>query len=71
MVTQVKAPQLYLPTGYEGLQQSAAAKRKIADAMWASGMMAIRIKFRLRRFLEIWPRCGLESRWARKLINLT
>ena len=38
MVTQVKAPQLYLPTGYEGLQQSAAAKRKIADAMWASGM---------------------------------
>lgn len=38
MATQVKTPQIYLPTGYEGLQHKAAAKRRLAEAMQQSGM---------------------------------
>lgn len=38
MPSSVKTTPLMIPTGYEGLQQTAAQKRKLADAMLASGM---------------------------------
>ncbi len=38
MPTKVKTGQIYLPTGYEGLQKQAESKRRVADALWQSGM---------------------------------
>jgi hypothetical protein len=38
MASVLKPQQLIIPTGYEGLQQKAASKRKLADVMLQSGM---------------------------------
>lgn len=38
MVSQVKQQQIYLPTGYEGLQHQAAAKRRLAETMTGLGL---------------------------------
>lgn len=40
MVTQVKAPQIYLPTGYESLQAQADQKRRLAERLMSDGMSA-------------------------------
>lgn len=38
MASNLKPQQIIIPTGYEGLQQKAASKRRLADVMLQSGM---------------------------------
>lgn len=64
MVTQVKTPQIYLPTGYEGLQQQAAEKRKLAETMWAKGLAGGQNQVSIAQVLG-----DLAQMWAGKSLN--